>query len=75
MVEVNHKKKIRPKIIKLLNEDKEPVPKRLVDLSKMDLDSSGHNYRIKRRVRANTFGIDIRKYFENGILQRGLSAI
>lgn len=75
VVEVNPKHKINPKIILLLDEDKQPRPERLVDLSKIDLDASGHGYRIKNIVRAEKYGIDLSTYYHNGIIEKGLASI
>jgi hypothetical protein len=75
VVEVNQKQKIKPKIILLLDEDKKPRTERMIDLSKMDLDASGHSYRISKIVRAEEYGIDLNKYYHNGIIERGLASI
>ncbi|MGZ8241713.1 MAG: HD-GYP domain-containing protein [Methylobacter sp.] len=75
VVEVNQKQKIKPKIILLLDEDKKPRPERMIDLSKMDLDASGHSYRIRKIVRAEEYGIDLNKYYRNGIIERGLASV
>ena len=75
VVEVNPKHKIKPKIMLLLDEDKQPRTERLVDLSKMDLDASGHGYRIKNIVRAEKYGINLSTYYHNGIIERGLGSI
>jgi HD-GYP domain-containing protein (c-di-GMP phosphodiesterase class II) len=75
VVEANQKKRLKPKIILLLDEDKKPRPERLVDLSKMDLDASGQEYRIIKIVRADDYGIDLNKYYHNGIIEKGLSSV
>ncbi|MDO9241584.1 MAG: phosphohydrolase, partial [Methylicorpusculum sp.] len=68
VVEVNPKAKIRPKIILLLNENKKPVRERLIDLTKLDLDATGHNYSIRKIVRPETYNIDINRYYQRGLL-------
>lgn len=75
VVEANQKKRLKPKIILLLDEDKKPRPERMVDLSKMDLDASGQEYRIAKIVRAEDYGIDLNKYYHNGIIEKGLASI
>jgi HD-GYP domain-containing protein (c-di-GMP phosphodiesterase class II) len=75
VVEANQKKKLKPKIILLLDEDKKPRPERMVDLTKMDLDASGQEYRITKIVRAEDYGIDLNKYYHNGIIEKGLASI
>ena len=75
VVEANQKKRLKPKIILLLDEDKKPRPERMVDLSKMDLDASGQEYRITKIVKADDYGIDLNKYYHNGIIEKGLASI
>jgi HD-GYP domain-containing protein (c-di-GMP phosphodiesterase class II) len=74
VIEVNPKQKIRPKIILLLNEAKQPKAERLIDLSKIDLDASGQKYTVRRTVRPDEYGIDIDKFYKNGLLDKGFSA-
>ena len=74
VVEANQKR-LKPKIILLLDEDKNPRDERMVDLSKIDLDSSGQEYRITKIVKADDFGIDLNKYYHNGIIEKGLASV
>ena len=48
VIEANQKKRLKPKIILLLDEDKKPRAERMVDLSKIDLDGSRQEYRISK---------------------------
>ena len=73
VVEVNEKTKLRPKIMLILNEDKDPVPEQVIDLSKMVEDSIGNVYTIKGIIRADQYGIDIGKYYQEGVLQKGFA--
>jgi HD-GYP domain-containing protein (c-di-GMP phosphodiesterase class II) len=75
VVEENKKKRLKPKVILLLDEDKKPRSERMVDLSKIDLDASGREYKIIKIVKADDFGIDLNKYYHNGILERGLASV
>jgi HD-GYP domain-containing protein (c-di-GMP phosphodiesterase class II) len=75
VAEVNHKKKLKPKIILLLNENKQPRPERLIDLSKMNLDASGQMYGIRKIVRADEYGIDLNKYYQNRLIEKGLASL
>ena len=75
VVEANQKKRLKPKIILLLDEDKNPRTERIVDLSKMDLDASGQDYRITKIVKADDYGIDLNKYYHSGIIEKGLASI
>jgi HD-GYP domain-containing protein (c-di-GMP phosphodiesterase class II) len=74
VVEVNEKMKLRPKIIILLDEDKNVVPEEVVlDLSKMVTDRSGDFYTIKGIVKAEDWNIDSSKYYQEGVLQKGFA--
>jgi len=75
VVETNQKKRLNPKIILLLDEYKKPRPERMVDLSKIDLDSSRQEYRIRKTVKADEYNIDINKYYNKGIIERSLASI
>ncbi|MGR9073713.1 MAG: HD-GYP domain-containing protein [Gammaproteobacteria bacterium] len=75
VVEVNPSHKIRPKIITLLDEDGNRKEERVVDLAKLDLDASGHEYRIKKIVKPSDFGIDLKDLYQKGFLDRGFSAV
>lgn len=66
VIESHTTKKLKPKITMLLNEDKKRVKPRLVDLSKMDLDSSGNNYQIKRIIRSDEYDIDMALLYRMG---------
>jgi HD-GYP domain-containing protein (c-di-GMP phosphodiesterase class II) len=70
VVETNQKKKLKPKIIILLDEDKKPITERMVDLSKIELNSSGQDYRITKFVNAEDYGIDLNRYYYNGKLEK-----
>lgn len=73
-VEVNEKIKLRPKIIILLDEEKNPVPEEIViDLSKMQTDKRGHLYTIKNIVKAEDWHIDSNKYYQEGLLQKSFA--
>jgi len=74
VVEVNEKIKLRPKIIVLLDEEKNPVEKEgVLDLSKMLTDERGYLYTIKGIVKAEDWHIDANKYYQEGVLQKGFA--
>jgi HD-GYP domain-containing protein (c-di-GMP phosphodiesterase class II) len=75
VIEINPKQKIRPKVILLLDENKQSRPERLIDMAKMDLDASSHNYRIRKIVRADEYGIDLNTFYHNGIIEKGLASV
>lgn len=69
IIEVNPVKKLKPKITMLLDEEKNRVKPRLVNLAKIDLDASGNSYRIKRMVRAKEYDIDMKLLYKMGAVQ------
>ncbi|MGZ8241084.1 MAG: HD-GYP domain-containing protein [Methylobacter sp.] len=74
VVEVNEKIKLRPKIILLLDEDKNPVQEeKVIDLSKMVTDRTGVFYTIKGIVKAEDWNIDSSKYYEKSVLQKSFA--
>lgn len=73
VVEVNEKTKLRPRIVTILDEGKNAVPERNIDLSKMIKDQQGNIYAIKGMIKADDFNIDLGKYLQKIILQSGLA--
>lgn len=73
VVEVNEKLKLRPKIIIILDEERNPVPEEVINLSAMITDKRGDIYTIKCIVRAEDWNIDANKYYQEGILQKGFA--
>lgn len=71
VIEVNEKMKLRPKVMLILNEEKAPVPERMIDLSKMVKDCVGNIYTIKGIILANRYHLDIGKYYHEDVLQQG----
>ena len=70
VIECNEKIKLRPKIIIILDEEKNRVEEQVIDLSKMIKDKQGDIYTIKRIVRAQDWNIDPRKYYREGVLHK-----
>jgi len=73
VVEINEKTKLRPRIITILDAEKNYVPERNIDLSKMIKDQQGNIYTIKRMIKADDFNIDLGKYLQKIVLQNGLA--
>lgn len=63
----NTSDKLRPRIILILDELKEPVPQRIVDLSTMEVDNAGNVYQIKTTLSDGAFGIDIADFQRAGL--------
>jgi HD-GYP domain-containing protein (c-di-GMP phosphodiesterase class II) len=73
VIEVNEKTKLRPKIITLLDKEKNPAQEQVIDLSQLIKDKQGNIYTIKGIVRAEDYNIDPGKYYKKIILQKGFA--
>jgi HD-GYP domain-containing protein (c-di-GMP phosphodiesterase class II) len=73
VIEVNELQKLRPKIIILLDTHKQRVPEKIINLADMLLDENGKVLTIKGIVKAQDYNIDIGKYYQQGVLQRGFA--
>ena len=73
VIEINEKTKLRPKIITLLDEEKNPSPEQVIDLSKLITDKRGNVYTIKGVIRAEDYNIDLGKYYQKFILQNSFA--
>jgi hypothetical protein len=71
VIESNDQFKLRPKIMLILDEDENPVPEKIIDLSLLPEDRLGNVYTIRGIVKAHDYNIDPAKYYQEGILQRG----
>lgn len=67
IVLANTSDKLRPRIILILDELKEPVPQRIVDLSSMEVDNNGNVYQIKTTLPDGSFGIDVADFQRAGL--------
>ena len=63
--------KLKPKVLLVLNDGKQPGPERVVDLQETPLDRSGRSYRIKEVFPTGAFGIDIEAYRRKGLVIPG----
>ncbi len=73
VIEINEKTKLRPKIITLLDEEKNPIPEQVIDLSKLSRDKRGNVYTIKGIIKAEDYNIDLGKYYQKFILKNSFS--
>lgn len=71
--EANQKAKLKPKIMMLLDANKNPCNEFVADLSMISHNTGGKDYRIKQILRAEECGVDLLKYYESGFLDRGLA--
>ncbi len=68
VTEVDFRHKLRPKVIILLDEEKQICRERKIDLNKLDLDAEGNPYRIVQVVTAKKYNIDIHKYHKEQVI-------
>jgi len=67
VIEKNSSQKTKPRILLLLNAQKQPQPNKILDLATGSSDSSGQAYRIHKVLRQDDYGIDLKKFHqENG---------
>jgi hypothetical protein len=71
VIESNAMHRLRPKIMLLLDENKNPIPEKVIDLAAMPEDQHGNVYTIRGIVKASDYNIDSSKYYQDGILQKG----
>jgi hypothetical protein len=71
VMEVNEQIKLRPKVIIIIDEEKNPVSERMIDLSKMATDKHGNTYAIRNVIRPEDWHVDINKYYHQGLIQKG----
>lgn len=67
IVLANTTDKLRPRVILILDADKEAAPQRIVDLSQLETDNSGSVYQIKTTHSDGTFGIDVSEFQRAGL--------
>jgi HD-GYP domain-containing protein (c-di-GMP phosphodiesterase class II) len=71
VIEVNPHHKLKPKIMLLLDEDKQRRPLHLVDLFLANGLEVGNRI-IKNIVRADTYNINLEEYYNLGLISKGL---
>ena len=73
VVEKNAKNKTRPKVLLLLDAEKQPQQHQIVDLAAEVKDASGETYRIHKVLHSDAYGIDLKKLHEQGQFNRVFS--
>lgn len=74
VIEVNQQKKLRPKIVLILNKEKKFQSKRVIDLAGPLYDTPDNPYTIRTIIRPDKYAIDVSKYYNYGVIQKGLVA-
>lgn len=59
--------KLNPRVILVLDEEKNPQPPRVVDLSSTDSDALGERYVIRSTLRNGAYGIDVAEFQRGGL--------
>lgn len=67
VVKSNKKHRLKPQVLLVLNEYKQPREERLVNMDKMDLDPESHPYKITHAYENMAFGIDLQEYSGKGL--------
>ncbi|MDX1695296.1 MAG: HD-GYP domain-containing protein [Ketobacteraceae bacterium] len=68
IIEENRDSKLKPKVILVRDEQKNPCRERVVDLHLPDLDGAGKPYAISKEVPDGSYDIFIKEYLANGLL-------
>lgn len=71
VIEVNPKAKLKPKILMLRDAQKKSCQEFIVDLALAGANFSGQPLKISTVLRADECGIDLLKYYQSGLLQKG----
>lgn len=67
VVSSNPEAKLKPKVILVLDEFKQPRQERIVDLFKMALDADSKPYKIVKAFENTAFGLDLQAYADKGL--------
>jgi HD-GYP domain-containing protein (c-di-GMP phosphodiesterase class II) len=73
VVEVNEQAKLRPKVIVILDENKNQITEHVIDLSTMPEDARGQVYTIRSIIKARDWNVDVSKYYQQGLLQKSFA--
>jgi len=63
---------LRPKVIMVLDKNKDPQPENIINLSQNPEDSEGNKYQAKGVFRSGAFGIDVGDYINRGLKIKGM---
>lgn len=73
VIEENTRFRLRPKVLSILDADKNAIAEKVIDLSEMSLDASGKTLMIRAIIRPSDYQIDTIKYYQEGIMQKGFA--
>lgn len=67
VIKTNKNHKLKPKVLLVLDEYKQPRKERMIDIAKMDLNPESNPYKIIKAFENMAFGIDLQHYAEKGL--------
>ncbi|MCX7088293.1 MAG: HD-GYP domain-containing protein [Methylococcales bacterium] len=71
IIESNPDNKLKPKVLLLLDAQKKPRQEKLIDTADPTLvDGNGEPYKLGKVIKQNAYGLNLRKYHDNGTLSR-----
>lgn len=73
VVEINETSRLRPKVLLILDRERNPVAEKVIDLATMPLDETGSIYTIRKIAKASSYGINASEYYQMGVLQKGFA--
>ncbi|MGR9051357.1 MAG: HD-GYP domain-containing protein, partial [Gammaproteobacteria bacterium] len=74
VIESNPENKIKPVVLMLLDENKKPAEKRLINLANPGaVDKNGKPYKLSKVIKHNDYGLNLLEYHEEGILIQHLT--
>lgn len=73
VLEVNPKAKLKPRILILQEQLNKPCVEHEVDLAMVSQNPDGRQYAIKKVLRPSDCGIDLLKYYQDGLFERVLA--
>jgi HD-GYP domain-containing protein (c-di-GMP phosphodiesterase class II) len=63
---------LRPRVIMILDKNKQPQPETIINLSQYPCDLCGNKYEPKFVFRSGAFGINVRDFFGKGVKVKGM---
>ena len=67
VISTNSTSKLKPKVLLVLDEYKQPRKEKIVDLAKMALDAESKPYKIIRAYENTAFGLDLQEFADKGL--------
>lgn len=75
VVEQNKADRLKPKLLLVLDENKNPIDKIMLDLASNVLNSNHQPYRVKQIVRPKDYNIDLIQYHKEGVFTKSYPSI